>query len=107
MGVATAHTGTATCASGDLVYKRTDGSAQFTARVAKLRSTNYSCAAARDVSGFVTKKALFGTKITKYRNFTITDVTGCTACGPDTKMKATRTSNGQRDTVTWTIQGGR
>lgn len=107
MDAATAATGTATCASSDLVYERTDGSAQFSARVAGLRSTNLSCPVARDVAGFVTKRALFGTKIRTYRNFTITDETNCNACGPDTKMKATRSSGGRRHTVTWTIEGGR
>jgi hypothetical protein len=104
LDAATAASTSVTCKSSDLVYKRTDGSAQFTARVASLRSRYFSCAAARDVSGYVTKQALFGREITRYRNFKITGVQS----GPDTQVRATRpVGDGRISVVTFTIQGGR
>lgn len=93
-----------TCKSADLVYKRTDLGVRYTARAADLRTRYFSCAAARDVAGFITKGSLFGREVTRYRNFTIT----ARAVGPDAHVRATRpVGDGRVSVVTFTIQGGR
>ncbi len=93
------------CKSSDLSYRRDDGGGLIlTARVARLRSRYFSCAAARDVSGYVTKQALYGHEITRYRNFRVT----AAPSGPDTRVSARRpVGDGRVSIVTFTIEGGR